>query len=174
MRERFPHIPRQELDDEVMYSKYKTERGLMAYLERKDEECRRIIEYPDAKRIMMSIEWRRSSTWGNNPHLEGDINFADGSWKHEEDVSCSGCGYDKESTVMARFLNHHLKGMLWRRRNFRKNKPPYGVSFSKGYFPHFNGGVGANCTIHVLEWLGFKVVNSSHGKTWDYYELERK
>ena len=174
MRERFPHIPREMLDYEVEYSKYKTERGLMAYLERKDEECRRIIRQPDVKRITMSIDWRKSSMWGNNPHLEGRIQYATGAWEYESDISCGGCGYDKESTVMADFLNRYLKGMLWRRRNFRKHKPPYGVTFQKGWFPHFDGGVGANCTISVLCWLGFKLVSSSHGKTWDHYELERK
>jgi len=174
MRQRFQYIPFGQLDFEVEYSKYKTERGLMNHLEDINEQCRRIIEAPDVKRISMSISWARSQMWGMNPHLEGRIQFTDGRWEYVDDISCGGCGYDKLSTVMADFLNRYLKGMLWRKRNFRKHKPPYGVTFSKGWLPRFDGGVGARCTIDVLKWLGFKLVSSSSGKTWDFYELERK
>lgn len=173
MREKFPHIPSEMLNYEVEYSKYKTERGLMNHLAEVNEDCKRIVEQPDVKYISMSIEWQRSSTWGMNPHLEGRIETVDGRWDYDKDISCGGCGYDKLSTVMAEFLNNHLKGMLWRRRKFRTHKPPYGVTFSKGWFPHFDGGVGENCTISVLQWLGFKVVCAKSGRTFDYYELKR-
>ena len=176
MRERFPFIPSGMLDYEVESSKYKTERGLMNHLWDVNEECRRIVEQPRVKRITMSIGWVRSSTWGTNPHLEGRVQLEDGRWEYEGDISCGGCGYDKESTVMADFLNRYLKGELWRRRNFRTNEPPYGLTFyDKGcWFPRFEGGTGASCMIDGLKWLGFKLVSSNHGKTWDFYELERK
>ena len=42
------------------------------------------------------IEWRKSSTWGMNPHISlGD---------ERECVRVSGCGYCKESTALAHCL----------------------------------------------------------------------
>lgn len=173
MKAMFPYIPSEKLGYEVEYSKYKTERGLMNHLAKMNDEFRKRAEYPDVKCIRMSIEWRKSRTWGYNPHLDGLVVMADGECMRDNDITCSGCGYDKKSTVMADFLNRHLSGMLWRRRNFRTRKPPYGVSYDKGWFPYFDCGVGADSTLSVLKWLGFKLVSSSHGKTWDFYELER-
>lgn len=173
MREQFSYIPSGKLAYEVKYSEYKTERGLMNHLSAVNEGCKRIVEMPDVKYISISVSWTRSRTWGMNPHLEGRIEFSDGRWEYANDISCSGWGYDKLSTVMADFLNRYLTGMLWRKRNFRTNKPPYGVNYMKGWFPYFEGGVGAGCTISVLKWLGFTVVANQSGKTWDYYELKR-
>lgn len=169
----FPFIPAEELNYEVKYSKYKTERGLMNHLAKVNESNRCIIEGPDVKHIRMSIEWRKSPTWGCNPHLTGSVVTTDGECHYDKDVTCSGCGYDKESTVMAEFLNAYLQGMLWRKRNFRTRKPPYGVRYQKGWMPYFEGGVGADCTVSVLKWLGFKLTSSSHGKTWDFYEFHK-
>ncbi len=173
MRARFPYIPKGMLDIKVAKSTYKTERGLMNHLAGVNEDCRRKAEQPDVDRITMSITWRKSRTWGYNPHLEGRVRLANGGWEYEKDISCGGCGYDKESTVMADFLNRYLAGMLWRRRNFRTNMPPYGVSFRAGFLPYFCGGVGARCTLEVLQWLGFRLTTSVHGDGYDYYELER-
>jgi hypothetical protein len=174
LQKQFPYIPSCELEYEVNSSTYKTERGLMKHLAKVNDECRGKAEQPDVKRIEMTVEWRKSSMWGYNPHLRGYVQFEDGRWESNTDISCGGCGYDKLSTVMADFLNRHLRGMLWRRRNYRTNKPPYGITYQKGWFPHFDGGVGENCTISGLMWLGFKLVSSSHGKTFDTYELVRK
>ena len=174
MHEQFPFIPKERLTFEVVYSEYKTERGLMNHLAAVNEDFKRIIEQPDVKRISISVEWRKSSMWGLNPHLTGRVQLQNEEWEYDKDITCGGCGYDKLSSVMAEFLNNHLKGMLYRRRNFRTRKPPYGVTFEKGWLPHFDGGVGANCTISVLCWLGFKVTSESHGRTWDTYDLEMK
>ena len=83
MRERFPYIPSAMLDYEVEFSKYKTERGLMNHLADVNEDCKRIVEQPDVKYITMSVEWRKSSMWGMNPHLDGRIETVNGRWDYE-------------------------------------------------------------------------------------------
>src|SRR6185369_3283149 len=61
--------------------------------------------------IHLSIEWKKSRTWGRNPMLTAKIKFQDGSWERAN-ATCSGCGYDKESTVIADIFNRYLKYTL--------------------------------------------------------------
>jgi hypothetical protein len=60
------------------------------------------------KEIEISIEWKKSRMWGNNPHLTAWVRFED---ETSEKFCCtaSGCGYDKESQVISDVYNEFLK-----------------------------------------------------------------
>jgi hypothetical protein len=54
------------------------------------------VEYSSEGSFLLEVEWKRSATWGSNPHV---YDF-DGS----DCVSVSGCGYCKLSTAMGDVL----------------------------------------------------------------------
>jgi hypothetical protein len=56
------------------------------------------VEYSSEGSFLLEVEWKRSATWGSNPHV---YDF-DGS----DCVSVSGCGYCKLSTAVANMLRH--------------------------------------------------------------------
>ena len=90
-------------------------------------------------------------------------------WHYEERAAyASGCGYDKESTVVAKCCNKVLSGMLWRKKNTRKNIP-YGISLANTFFPRFDGGVGMSCYYRIASFLGGKLEHVASGKTYDKY-----
>ena len=171
MGKRYPAIPKNYLEGvrDRGLKNYKSERGMLGYYERENKKWADERLQPDVKRIEMEIEWRRSRTWGNSPHLTGHVVFADGTFDRGE-ATASGCGYDKHSTVMAEFLNEHMKGMLWRA--MRRKGSPYGVSMRKGEAPYFEGGVGYESTVAVMKWLGFKC-EEHHGRIYDSYVFTR-
>jgi len=58
--------------------------------------------------ISIAIDWKKSNTWGNNPHAEARIYATDQNGKNHNEyftASASGCGYDKLSSVIASALN---------------------------------------------------------------------
>ena len=59
--------------------------------------------------IKISIEWKKSATWGANPHGEAWLSFIDKDGhrnsKYVTFGGVSGCGYDKLSTAVAGCLN---------------------------------------------------------------------
>lgn len=99
-------------------------------LARKQEKEQKRIEAeknqkPVAK-IIVNIEWKKSHMWGNNPNCDAKIYFKDGSFERSPIFKCSGCGYDKESTVIADVFNSYLKYKLWQKEP--SEKMPYGNS----------------------------------------------
>lgn len=56
------------------------------------------------KRLTINIEWVKSRTWGHNPHATAEVEFHDGTFTRRDGFRASGCGYDKESTVVADIL----------------------------------------------------------------------
>ena len=51
------------------------------------------------KSITITIEWKKSRTWGMNPNANAQVEYKDGTYDTGS-ASASGCGYDKESTVI--------------------------------------------------------------------------
>src|SRR5687768_756260 len=89
----------------------------------------------EVESITISIEWKRSRMWGHNPQCNAEIRHKDGSFSTAY-ATCSGCGYDKESTVIADIFNGFLKYKLWQLHKERfansrptkvKNPLPYGI-----------------------------------------------
>lgn len=129
--------------------------------------------------IDISIEWRKSRTWGSNPYLEAFVVFKDGSGQRLN-FTCSGCGYDKESTVIADVFNTVLKYKLWQLSNeqvkggngsFDSGAAPYGIhSYNDGNYRYFGGGIGTNCYYDIAKYIGGKFERVASGKTYDAYK----
>jgi hypothetical protein len=148
-----------------------TERKLKNRLAKEEEKEYAERHQSKVKDITITIEWKKSKMWGNNPHAEANIHFANGMYKNVEGYTCSGCGYDKESTVIAQIFNDFLKYKLWEREEMDNSKAPYGIRLDFLYSPHYEGGVGTNCYYSISEFIGGKFIHISSGKTFDVYKF---
>ena len=168
LKKMFPYMTEEELEHDMQNNEWiKLEKFLEQ--ERKTNEGYRIrAERPDVKELHIDIEWKKSYMWGSNPHAYYRCYFADGSYK-EGHFTCKGCGYDKASTVVADVFNACLSGMLWRKRNSKK-QTPYGIRRGQGwYFPNFAGGVGVSSYYSITEFLGGKLEKTASGNNYDIY-----
>lgn len=131
----------------------------------------------EVKEITINIEWKKSRTWGSCPSCEAVVRFKDGSIEHSPVYRASGCGYDKESTVIADVFNAYLKYKLYRPAqqikdryaDIRESGFPYGVRISDNW-KHYEGGVGTSCYYAISEAIGGKFERISSGKTFDVYK----
>lgn len=115
--------------------------------------------------------------WGSNPTAEGRIEYADGTWGNTAPARASGCGYDKESTVIANIFNQCLKYKLWALSDEAANgghgsgdkgKAPYGIC-AYDNCRYYAGGIGTSCYRSICEYLGGTFVHTASGKTFDVY-----
>jgi hypothetical protein len=139
------------------------------------------------KSIKINIEWAKSRTWGSNPRAEIWVSYQDGLSSHAGGFTCSGCGYDKESTVIAEIFNQYLKYTLWDK-TFEECKggqgsgdvgsAPYGIRVNiyednetgvKREYRGFSGGIGTSCYRAIAEFIGGKFENISSGKYFDCF-----
>lgn len=129
------------------------------------------------KSLTITIEWRKSRTWGHNPTASGRIEYADGTWGQTADAHASGCGYDKESTVIADLFNQCLKYKLWALTEEQAagghgtgdtGKAPYGITRYYGN-RYFAGGIGTSCYYKICEYLGGTFTRNASGKTFSVY-----
>jgi len=131
------------------------------------------------KTITITIEWKRSRTWGSNPNAEASVEYQDGHYERRDGYRCSGCGYDKESTVIADIFNDFLKYKLWGLgiENIRGGNgslddgpAPYGIHVYGDANPGYSGGIGTNCYYRIAEFIGGKFERIASGKTFDVYK----
>ena len=151
----------------------KTERAKRAIAERIETERNQ----KPVKAITISIEWKKSRMWGNNPIAEGRIEYADGTWGHTAAARASGCGYDKESSVIAQIFNECLKYKLWALSEEAMKggpgsgddgKAPYGIErYDNGR--DFAGGIGTSCYYDICKYLGGTFSHTASGRSFDVY-----
>lgn len=138
------------------------------------------------KEIIITIEWRKSRIWGNNPHAEAAVTFKnnkEGAWRsgfeRRAGYTCSGCGYDKESTVIAKIFNDFLLYKLWNKSIEECNGHPYGNCAGKYNsnicgagieYRYYTGGVGTSCYYEIAKAIGGKFEHVASGKTFDVYK----
>jgi hypothetical protein len=137
-------------------------------------------------KITITIEWRKSRMWGNNPHAEAEVYFKDGTFERKDGYTCSGCGYDKESTVIAEIFNDFLRYKLYQKHytksfiNGEEVNHPYGVYYYNGKIgdkhedgyirkPVYNSGVGTSCYYKIGDFIGGKFENIASGKGFDVF-----
>lgn len=123
------------------------------------------------KEITITIEWKKSKTWGATPKAEARVSYQDGTYAHKDGYTCSGCGYDKESTVIAQIFNEFLKYKLWELEGQEVVNKPYGISLNYDYYPYYDGGIGTNCYYRISEFIGGKFQCISSGKSFDVYKF---
>ena len=124
------------------------------------------IKQKPVKSIEFSIEWKRSRTWGNCPRLEAFIRYQDESTKIISSYA-SGCGYDKESTVIADVFNAVLKYKIYQIQE--GIELPYGIRNDE--YKGYSGGIGVNCYYDIARAIGGEFVRTASGKTFDAYKL---
>ena len=166
----FPYMSKEELERDMQENEWIKLEKFLEQERKKNEGYQERAERPDVLRLRIHVQWKRSATWGRNPHAHYSCHFQDGTYTSGEET-CSGCGYDKESTVIASIFDHCVSGMLWRKtrkKSSLKNKP-YGIYM--GRFPYFDGGIGTNCYITITKWLGGKWERVDYGKDYDSYEI---
>lgn len=126
--------------------------------------------------IAIFTEWKDSKTWGRNPSVEVKVYYTkkNGSTSAETGEGyASGCGYCKESSAMAQAFNScpHLKALLIlaKEKALKKGEAlPYGSGW--GAIPYYSQGVGVNCLMGLLEYLGAKT-GEQHGKRSSAYQI---
>lgn len=84
--------------------------------------------------ITINIEWVKSRMWGANPRASARVIYQDGTTDYREGYTCSGYGYDKESTVIAEIFNAFLKYKLYEKRKPVKECRIHGKRTKKGYW----------------------------------------
>ena len=166
----FPYMSKEELERDMQENEWIKLDKFLEQERKKNEDYQEKAERPDVLRLRIHVQWKKSATWGRNPHAHYSCHFQDGTYTSGEET-CSGCGYDKESTVIASIFDHCVSGMLWRKtrkKSSLKNKP-YGIYM--GWFPYFDGGIGTNSYITITKWLGGKWERVDYGKDYDSYEI---
>lgn len=145
-------------------------------LNEKLQELIRIENSQELVSIDVSIEWKRSKTWGNNPSAEAKVNTKNDFNRYYG--SASGCGYDKESTAIAQAVNQSdsFKKMLYeiKENNINTdNRELFGYGAGYGILPYLEGGVGVSCYPAIFKKIGFDFHGVAHGKTFDVYTANK-
>ena len=122
-------------------------------------------------RIIISINWYKSQSWGMCPksELSDNKNIFYGT-------KIMGCGYDKESTSIAEVLNQYKPIMkkLYQLKNDNieiSNHELFGYGSGYGVKPYFEGGVGVSSYYKIFEKIGMKLQKISSGDKYDTYEI---
>lgn len=111
--------------------------------------------------ITITIEWKKNRNYGLNPHASAEI-ITD-KRRSTKVYKASGCGYDKESTVVADLLND-VKELF----TIPEGELPYGLT--RGDYP-FCGGVGMSCYYSIMKVLGGKLEHITGTKTVDVWRI---
>lgn len=149
----------------------------------------------DFESITISIEWKKSKMWGNNPSAEAKINYTDNTRDIFKSGSIGGCGYDKESTAVANVINqcNSVLKLLYSVKNevlegkynhettevlqgyeMPKNHSIFGYGSGYGILPSIEGGVGVSCYDTIFNKISFKFNKIAWGNTFDVFEVKRK
>ena len=122
------------------------------------------------KEIIISIEWKKSYMWGNCPRCKAEIRFKDGSYERSPKYTAFGCGYDKESTVVAHVFNDYLKYKLYNNLTLVEGKTstPYGIRCDE--WKSYEGGLGINCYYSISKAINGNFEHVASGKTFDVYK----
>jgi hypothetical protein len=148
----------------------KEERRLARAAARKAEKERIRTEaeknQPEVKKLVITIEWKKSRTYGMNPHATAQVYFHNREPIRQSGFTCSGCGYDKESTVIADIFNTFLKYKLYDKKIARR-KQPYGMRVDRKYY---DGGIGTDCFYAISKTIGGEFNSVAHGETFNVYE----
>jgi hypothetical protein len=120
---------------------------------------------PRVASLTISVEWKKSRTWGHNPHASVRVLFADGTSTYRDGFTCSGCGYDKASTVVGEVFDTFLRYKLWEERG---GTAPYGL-YQSPLYRSFGHGIGMSCYPSIAEFIGGAFETVASGDSFDVY-----
>jgi hypothetical protein len=135
---------------------------------------------PRLESLTITIEWKKSKTWGMNPHATGEAITTEGR-RIVGTAKASGCGYCKRSTTIADLFNQFLRHKLYNEKVLSRLavKKPYGISLPKdgeNWLPRFEGGIGEGCYRQISEAIGGAwecVANTSSVEVYQYKEIKK-
>ena len=122
----------------------------------------------DVTTINISVEWKKSRTWGANPTatVYGSGSYSTGY--------ASGCGYDKESAAIASAFNDNPEIMRILYEHAEKGGAfPYGVTSWAGV-PSFDGGCGVSVFYNIFDACGYTFRCVAGGKMFNAYTITKK
>ena len=163
----------------VEYALQRNEKKYNKELAKELERLENMENAPEITDISIDVDWRRNPTWGYNPFATVRVWTTNGYF--EATGYASGCGYDKRSAAVGAALNKipaviaavcALKENNMTEERTKSNECcGYGAGY--GAIPYFEGGVGINCHISILEKCGLKKTAEHGTKTTDYYRFEK-
>lgn len=126
--------------------------------------------------ISITVNWKRSSMYGYNPHVEVLTNRGE-----VLTGTASGWGYDKESAGIADALNksNDILKLLYKAKNKKmtqknkNNSDLLGYGSGYGVLPYFEGGTGSSSLMYIFKKLGFNV-KEQHTEKSDYYIITKE
>ena len=144
------------------------------------KEVGEVKAQPRLESLTITIEWRKSRTWGMNPHATGEAITKDGR-RLVGTAKASGCGYCKRSTVIADLFNQFLRHKLYDSAVLKRLaiKKPYGISFPKDdqkWLASFEGGIGEGCYRQISEAIGGAwecVAHTDSVEVYQYREIQK-
>jgi hypothetical protein len=128
-----------------------------------------IAQADTLKYIEVRVEWKKSATWGHNPHAEA---WTSGGYYNTG--KASGCGYCKESAAIGEALADSLSLQRFIIENLSKLKDEYGIELRWGLAHLSIGGKGVSTLLNIFKRLKGWTINEMHGQTFDGYRIERK
>lgn len=137
------------------------------------------LEENPVKSIDLRLEWRRGSMQALQCKASAKITYQFG-YEYTETGYTGGCGYDKESTAAGRVftdcqqLRRELCLLAEKALQAGQTYEKY-IGYGSGYslIPYFEGGVGLNCHLRILEKLGFTCKNVYSDKKSDVWIISR-
>ena len=125
---------------------------------KRQNKIRDICQQPEVESLTITIEWKKSRTWGMNPHASARVCYKNGKVGLGT-ARASGCGYCKRSTVIADIFNQFLRYKLFDRQVLKRfaDKKPYGINLppdNAKWLPSYEGGIGEGCYIKISEAIG--------------------
>lgn len=146
------------------------------------KELKHLEEVSEAKEIIeisINVEWKKNQTWGSNPTAEAQFK-GQNNYNRYSSGSIGGCGYDKESTAIAKALNQDLSFlkllyMYKENINFegKQNRDIFGYGSGYGILPSLEGGVGVSCYPTIFQTLGYKWAQVGNGKMYNAYLVSK-
>lgn len=121
--------------------------------------------------MTITIQWKKSRTWGYVPKAVANIYYEDGSFLNTDTYTVSGYGYCKESAVIAEFFNDFLKYKLWDLEGNVPENVPYGLRLNYKYNPYFDSGIGVSSLENIIKFLGGKMEKVASAERLDVYRI---
>lgn len=127
---------------------------------------------------VVSVEWKRSATWGKNPTATAKIKTENGT-TILNGSTVTGCGFDKLSEAVARALNasNALKKVLYQKFEKALQKDPAArlcgiFGYGSGYeLPEIEGGCGVSIFREIFKKCGFLFEEIASGSNFNVFEV---
>ena len=155
------------LEDLKAYLLKRVDKNRIKAIDAINKEYDSIENAPDFESLDISIEWKKSSIWGMNPHAELTVYSKNGYARYK--ATASGCGYCKLSAVMADVFNQSLSLRKLILNNDNNDTLVYGLRDT--YFS--SGGVGVSTLQNAFDCLDLNLKQTATGKTFDVFAVNK-